>query len=337
MNIDVTASASTTGVRIAGTGSFVPEGVLSNTDLESMMDTSDDWIRKRTGICERRIVDPDSQGTYTMCLEAINRALDDAGMEGSELDLVIIATVTMEMTCPSTACRVAAAIGATPAGAFDMTAACSGFLYGMNIADTLIRSGRHRKIGVIGCDTMSSIIDYTDRGTSILFGDAAGAAILVADDDPGRGSVYQKIQADGRDWKHLYLPKRPQELQPDDPVENRLGSIRMQGREVYKFAVNKFQWAISDALEHTGLKADDISAYICHQSNRRIIDSAVEKLSLPSDRVFINIDHYGNSSAGSVGLCLDEMRREGRIPEGEPMILVAFGGGLTWASSVWIP
>ena len=337
MNIDVTASASTTGVRIAGTGSFVPEGVLSNTDLESMMDTSDDWIRKRTGICERRIVDPDSQGTYTMCLEAINRALDDAGMEGSELDLVIIATVTMEMTCPSTACRVAAAIGATPAGAFDMTAACSGFLYGMNIADTLIRSGRHRKIGVIGCDTMSSIIDYTDRGTSILFGDAAGAAILVADDDPGRGSVYQKIQADGRDWKHLYLPKRPQELQPDDPVENRLGSIRMQGREVYKFAVNKFQWAISDALEHTGLKADDISAYICHQSNRRIIDSAVEKLSLPSDRVFLNIDHYGNSSAGSVGLCLDEMRREGRIPEGEPMILVAFGGGLTWASSVWIP
>ena len=293
MNIDVTASASTTGVRIAGTGSFVPEGVLSNTDLESMMDTSDDWIRKRTGICERRIVDPDSQGTYTMCLEAINRALDDAGMEGSELDLVIIATVTMEMTCPSTACRVAAAIGATPAGAFDMTAACSGFLYGMNIADTLIRSGRHRKIGVIGCDTMSSIIDYTDRGTSILFGDAAGAAILVADDDPGRGSVYQKIQADGRDWKHLYLPKRPQELQPDDPVENRLGSIRMQGREVYKFAVNKFQWAISDALEHTGLKADDISAYICHQSNRRIIDSAVEKLSLPSDRVFINIDRYG--------------------------------------------
>ena len=337
MNIDVTASASTTGVRIAGTGSFVPENVLSNADLEGMMDTNDEWIQKRTGIKERRLVDPKTQGTYTMSLEAINRALDDAGMEGSELDLVILATVTMEMTCPSTACRIAAAIGATPAGAFDLTAACSGFLYGMNMADTLIRSGRHKKIAVIGCDTMSSIIDYTDRGTSILFGDAAGAAVLVADEDPKRGSIYQKIQADGRDWKSLYLPKREQEVQPDDGSTNELGFIRMQGRDVYKFAVNKFQWAITDALEHTGLKADDISAYICHQSNRRIIDSAVEKLSLPSDRVFINIEHYGNSSAGSVGLCLDEMRRQGRVPEGEPMILVAFGGGLTWASSVWIP
>ena len=337
MNPDFAANASSTGVRIAGTGSFAPDGVLTNKDLEAIMDTTDEWIIQRTGIKERRIVDLETQGTYTMSLEAIKRALDDAGMESSELDLIIVATVTMEMTCPSTACRIAAAIGATPAGAFDITAACSGFLYAFNLADSLIRSGRHKKIGVIGCDTMSSIVDYSDRGTSILFGDAAGAAILVADEDRSRGCMYQKLQANGNDWPSLYLPRREQERQPEDEPDNALGCIRMKGREVYKFAVGKFQWAIEDALENTGLKADDISAYICHQSNRRIIDSAVEKLSLPSDRVYINIDKYGNSSAGSLGLCLDQMRKAERIPEGKPIILVAFGGGLTWASSVWVP
>ena len=164
-----------------------------------------------------------------MSLEAIKRALDDAGMESSELDLIIVATVTMEMTCPSTACRIAAAIGATPAGAFDITAACSGFLYAFNLADSLIRSGRHKKIGVIGCDTMSSIVDYSDRGTSILFGDAAGAAILVADEDRSRGCMYQKLQANGNDWPSLYLPRREQERQPEDEPDNALGWYSHEG------------------------------------------------------------------------------------------------------------
>ena len=337
MKVDSAANASSVGVRIAGTGSFAPEGILTNKDFEGMMDTSDEWIVKRTGIRERRIVDPQTQGTFTMSLEAITRALDDAGMKGSDLDLLIVSTVTMEMSCPSTACRIAAEIGAAPAGAFDLAAACSGFVYGMNLADSLIRSGRHAKIGVIGCDTMSSIIDYSDRGTSILFGDAAGAAVLVADEDPNRGCIYQRIQADGNSWKTLYLPRREQDFQPDDPSNNAPGYLRMHGREVYKFAVGKFQWAISDALEHTKLSPGDISAYICHQSNLRIIDSAVEKLDLPRDRVYINIDKYGNSSAGSVGLCLDQMRQAGKIPDEMPFVLVAFGGGLTWASSVWMP
>lgn len=336
MNLDSAVNASAIGVRIAGTGSFIPEKVLTNADFEEMVDTSDEWIVKRTGIHERRVVDPLTQSTFTMSLEAITRALDDAGMKGSDLDLIILATVSMEMTCPSTACRIAAEIGAEPAGAFDLMAACSGFVYAMNLADTLIRSGRHKKIGVIGCDTMSSIIDYNDRGSSILFGDAAGAAVLVADESPKRGCIYQRIQADGNNWHSLYIPKLERDVYSNDPIENKLGAIRMQGRDVYKFAVSKFQWAIKDALENSGLTAEEISAFICHQSNLRIIDSAVEKLNLPKDRVFINIDKYGNSSAGSVGLCLDEMRRAGRIPEGEPFVMVAFGGGLTWASSVWI-
>lgn len=337
MKLDETASGSRYGVRIAGTGSCVPDGILTNDDLSKMMDTSDEWIVQRTGIHERRICDSTKEGTFTLAHVAIRRALEDAEMDGSELDLLILGTVTMEMTCPSTACRIAAEIGAVPAGAFDITAACSGFLYAMNLADSLIRSGRHRKIGVIGAEALSTAVDYTDRGSAILFGDAAGAAILCADDNPGRGCIYQRIESDGRDWKTLYMPWREQDVPEDDPSTNVMGTLRMQGREVYKFAVNKFQWAIKDALDSTGLTPEDVGVFICHQSNKRIIDSAIEKLDLPRDRVYINIDKFGNSSAGSVGLCLDQLRSAGRVPDDKPIVLVAFGGGLTWATSVWIP
>ncbi|MDZ4829868.1 MAG: beta-ketoacyl-ACP synthase III [Phycisphaerae bacterium] len=326
----------TCGVRIAGTGSAVPDRILSNADFEKIVDTSDEWIFQRTGIRERRISDPSKEGTTTLSRDALNRALESSGIAASELDLIICGTCTQEMTCPSTACRVAAAVGATPAAAFDLVAACSGFVYSLNVAESLIRSGRHKKVGVVGCDAMSSIIDYCERGTSILFGDAAGAAILVRDENPSRGCIYQHLGADGRDWRSLYIPRRPQDVPPDATETTiRLGYLRMDGREVFKFAVTKFRQVIEDAMAKTGLGVDDVGLLVCHQSNIRIIEAAREKIGLRRDQVFTNIERYGNSSAGSVGLCLDQVWKAGLVPCEKPIILVAFGGGMTWASSVW--
>ncbi len=326
------------GVRIAGTGSALPVNVLSNTDLEGMVDTSHEWILKRTGIEERRICDRSAgEGAFELECESIQKALDAAGMEAGELDLLIVASLTSEMRCPSNASRINEAIGAAPAGAFDLNAACCGYVYSVNLADSLIRSGRHRAIGVIGCDVLSPFIDYNERTVSILFGDAAGASVIVRDDEhPERGCIYQKIESDGRGWQSLYLPRREEDVQPDGPLpEVDLGYLRMNGRDVYKFAVKKFQEVIEDALASTGLAVDDISQFICHQSNIRIIESAKEKIGLPDEKVYINIDRYGNSSAGSVAVCLDEVTRAGKIKPGDHVILVAFGAGMTWSSSVW--
>jgi 3-oxoacyl-[acyl-carrier-protein] synthase-3 len=318
-------------------GSAVPTKVVSNADLEKIMDTSDEWIRKRTGIVERRVVDQESEGTYTLSVEAVRKALDNAGVSPSDLDLVILASVTAEMTCPSNACRVAAEIGAVPTGAFDLVAACSGFVYAMNVADSLIRSGRHRTIAVIGCDAMSTAVDYTERSVSILFGDAAGSAILTRDDeDPTTGCLFQTLRADGSNWESLYMPRRRQEVaaaDADNPI--RLGHLRMNGREIYKFAVKKFGEVIEEALDATGLTVDDIKKFVVHQSNIRIIDAARERLGMTDDKVYVNIDRFGNSSAGSAGLCLDQLWQSGEIGRGDTIMLVAFGGGLTWASSVW--
>ena len=326
------------GVRLAGTGSAVPPGILTNADLEKMIDTSDEWIRKRTGISERRICDPDKgEGALDLECRAITSALDAAGMQASDLDLLIVGSLTSEMRCPSNACRVSQIIGAEPAGAFDLNAACCGFVYSMNIADSLIRSGRHRAIGVIGCDVLSPFIDYTERTVSILFGDAAGAAVVVRDDEhPELGCIYQRVEANGNGWENLYMPNHERDLHPDAvPCEAALGNLRMNGREVYKFAVKKFQYVIEDALEQTGLSVDDISQFVCHQSNIRMIESAKEKIGLPDEKVHINIDRYGNSSAGSVGLCLDQLWRTGKVKSGDNVVLVAFGAGMTWSSSVW--
>ncbi|MDP7070999.1 MAG: beta-ketoacyl-ACP synthase III [Phycisphaerales bacterium] len=325
------------GVRIAGCGSAVPEKRLTNADLAAMMDTSDEWIRQRTGIRERRVLDPDrGESQLWLATEGLRTALDDAGMAGSDLDLVIHASVTSEMTCPSNACRIAAALDAQPAGAFDLVAACCGFVYAMNVADSLIRSGRYRSVGVVGCDAMSTAVDPTDRSVAILFGDAAGAAILVRDDDPNRGCIHQTMNADGRTWPSLFIPRASSDLPAGrEDSGARMGTLRMDGREVYKFAVGKFREVIEEALSTTGLAVDDISQFICHQSNIRIIESAMDKIGLPAEKVYVNIDRYGNSSAGSVGLCLDQLWKAGKISAGETIILVAFGGGLTWSSGVW--
>lgn len=324
------------GVRMSGIASAVPDRVLTNADLERILDTSDEWIRQRTGIVERRVVDGERESQASLALRSLRTSLDRAGLEPSELDLIINCTVTAEMTCPSNACRIAAEIGATPVPAFDLVAACSGYVYGINVGESLVRSGRFRTVGVIGCDLMTQVVDYEDRSVSILFGDAAGSVILRRDPDPRRGCLYQAMGADGRGWHSLYLPRRAREIPPEDagnPI--RIGCLRMQGREVYKFAVNKFREVIEDALEKTGLKVDDVSQFVCHQMNVRIIDAAIERIGLPRDRVRINIDRYGNTSAGSVGVVLDELRGDGALREGDIVIIVAFGGGLTWASSVW--
>lgn len=325
------------GVRIAGCGSCVPEKRLTNDDLAGMMDTSDEWIRQRTGISERRILDLDKgESQFWLATESLRNALADADMQASDLDLIIHASVTSKMTCPSTACRIAAELGAEPAGAFDLLAACSGFVYALNVGEAMIRSGRYRSVGVIGCDAMSTAVDYSDRSVAILFGDVAGAAVLVRDEDPHRGCLYQTLNADGRMWPSLYIPDDESDLPVGvEDSGSRMGTLRMDGREVYKFAVGKFRDVIQDALNATGLTVDDVAQFVCHQSNVRIIASAMDKLGLPKEKVYINIDKYGNSSAGSVGLCLDQLWKAGKIKQGDAIVLVAFGGGLTWASSVW--
>lgn len=329
-------SGSRCGVRMLGTGSAVPDRVLTNEDLTRIMDTSSEWIEQRTGIRERRIVDPRSAGTHTLSRDALRAAIDATGIDPKSLDMVIVATCTGEMTCPSISCRIAAEVGAQPAGAFDLVAACSGFVYALNVADSIVRAGRAKRLAVVGCDAMSTVVDYDDRSVSILFGDAAGCAILEADPDPDLGCIYQRLQADGSEWRSLYMPRREQDIPEFDrsnPI--RLGCLRMNGREVFRFAVTKFREVIEDALAKSGLSAAQVSQFICHQSNIRIIDAAIERIGLPRDKVFVNIDRFGNSSAGSVGLCLDQCWRAGKVPRGEPMVLVAFGGGLTWASCVW--
>ena len=323
------------GVRIAGVGSAVPERRLTNADLEKLVDTSDEWIVQRTGIRERRVVDPSKETTRTLGTLALQRALADAGMKGSDLDLVILGSVTSEMTCPSTACRIVGDVGATPAGSFDLVAACCGFVYSINVADSLVRSGRYRAVGVVGCDTLSTVCDYNDRTVCILFGDAAGAVVLTPDDDPGLGCIYQTMNSDPAMWDSLYIPRLPRDVPPNDQFTNKLGTLRMNGREVYKFAINKFREVIEESLVKTGLEVGDISQFICHQSNLRIIESAKEKIGLPDEKVFINIDLFGNCSGGSVGLCLDQLWQAKKVKRGDHILMCAFGGGLTWASSVW--
>ncbi|MFZ4642616.1 MAG: beta-ketoacyl-ACP synthase III [Phycisphaerales bacterium] len=324
------------GVRIRGTGSCVPKRILTNDDLSKVMDTTDEWIFQRTGIRERRVCDPMTEGTFTMARDALKNALDAAEMKGSDLDLIIVGTVTAEMTCPSVAARVGAALGAVPAAAFDLSAACCGFVYSMNLAQALIQSGQFRNIGVVGAEAMSTIVDYQDRTVSILFGDSAGAAVLTRDPDPRIGCLYQTMGSDGSGWNSLYLPRRPQEVpasDADNPI--RLGNLRMNGKEVFRFAVTKFREVIEDAMTKTNLTAESVGQVVCHQSNVRIIEAAREKLGLPHEKVYINIDRFGNSSAGSVGLCLDQLWRAGKIEKERPFVMVAFGGGLTWASGVW--
>lgn len=329
----------TGGVEIVSTGSCVPEGRLTNAELERIMDTSDEWIVQRTGIRERRRCDPaKGENTTTLSAEALRRALAGAGMQATELDMIIVCTVSMEMTCPSAAALVANEIGSGRPGTMDISSACAGFVYGLNVANGLIRTGASSNVAVVGCDLLTRMADYSSegRGVAILLGDGAGAAILRPTADASRGLIAQSMHSDGAGWKHLFIPRGPQHFPPDhDPTGKPMNKMYMNGREVFKFAVGTFSDLIQETLDKAGLRPEDVDQYICHQSNARILEAARERFGIPREKLYINIDRYGNTSAGSVPLCFDELRAAGAVKPGQIVMFVAFGGGLTWASSLW--
>ncbi len=324
-------------MRIAGTGSALPTRILSNAELATVVQTSDEWIFQRTGIRQRTLCDwTKGESNTSLCTDALRRALEASGMAASELDLIICGTITQSQRCPSTACIVAANLNAGHCGAWDLGAACSGFVFGMNAAHDMIRAGTHTAIGVIGCDTVSSLIDYNNRGVCILFGDAAGAAVLRATDDPTKGILAQATRADGTGARDLHMPEVFGDIKPGEDLHQlRPDCLFMNGREVYKFAVTTFSEIIDETLQKAGVKAEEVDMFVCHQSNARILEAARERFGVPPEKLYINIDRVGNSSAGSVPLCLDELCRTGRVHEGQLVMMVAFGAGLTWGSCLW--
>lgn len=317
--------------KITGTGSAVPSKILSNLDLEKMVDTSDEWITTRTGIKERRIA-ADGEFTSTFATKAAERALAMAGVSPDELDLIIVATITPDFPFPATACLVQSNIKAVNAAAFDISAACSGFLYSLSIVDKFIKSGSAKKALVIGAEVLSRIIDWTDRNTCLLFGDGAGAVVVEATDGD-TGILNSLIKSDGSFWELLYQPgvgsRNPavQQTLADGQV-----FLRMQGNEVFKLAVRAMEDAALQVLADDDFKPEDIDLFIPHQANRRIIDAIGKRLNLPEDKVFINLNRYGNTSAASIPLALDEANRAGRINHGDLLLFDAFGGGLTWGA-----
>ncbi len=328
----------TRGVRIAGVGSALPERILSNADLEKIMDTSDEWIVQRTGIRERRIHDPKTgPSTTDLATEALQKALDRAGMVGSDLDLVLCATMTPDMPTPSVSCLVADRIGAGQIAAIDLNGACSGFVYAMNCAHDFIRIGSQTTIGVIGADLITRFVDYSTfgRAAAILFGDAAGACILQACDDTSKGLLAQAMHSDASRAKHLFIPCCERDFFDVEYDERRVNSVQMNGQAVFRFAVTTFPKLIEQTLESAGVQAGDVDHYICHQSNARILTAARDRFGLPEDRFHINIGSRGNTVAASIPLILDELTQSGRVKEGQKIMFLAFGAGLTWGSSLW--
>ena len=322
------------GAAIAGTGSYIPKKVLSNLDLAKLVDTSDEWITVRTGIKERRIAN-DQETTASMASVASQRALEDAGISADQVDAIICATITPEMSLPATACFIQDQINAENACAFDISAACSGFVYGLEIGKMFIESGQYKNVLVVGSETLSRITDYEDRGTCILFGDGAGAALLQATSDPQRRLLYTCLKSDGHQWDMLKLPGCGSRYPASkEMLDKRMQYMKIQGRAIYKFAVNSMQELIVDAMKACSLSVDDVKMVVPHQVNQRIIDSATDKLGFPAEKVYVNISRYGNTSSASVPLALDEARRTGKLQADDTIIMVAFGGGLTWASAV---
>jgi 3-oxoacyl-[acyl-carrier-protein] synthase-3 len=320
---------------ILGTGAYAPERVLTNHDLSRLVDTSDEWIRARSGIRERRIAAAD-EATSDMAVHAGRRALADAGAVASEIDLLIVATVTPDHPMPATACIVQHRLGVpTQAACFDLNAACSGFIYGLDIACAMLGSGRHKKALVIGAEKLSSIVDWKDRGTCLLFGDGAGAVVVGMSAKPGIGLIGTRLGALGENTGLLQIPAGGSRT-PTSPKSIARGDhfIKMKGKEVFKLAVRLMEEAARDILEQHGLAANQIGLVIPHQANLRIIEAIAQYLELPVDRFFVNVDRYGNTSSASIPIALDEARLTGRIKPGELTLLVAFGAGLTYGSAL---
>jgi 3-oxoacyl-[acyl-carrier-protein] synthase-3 len=320
-------------VSIIGTGSYVPSRVMTNDDLAKLVDTSDEWITTRTGIKERRIA-ADNEFTSDLAAKAALAAIENAGIAPEEIDLIILATITPDRFMPSTACIVQTKIGATRAACFDISAACSGFLYAIEIAQQFITSHTHNTILVIGADKLSSIVDWKDRNTCVLFGDGAGAAIL-RHRAHGHGVIVTRMGSNGMLADLLQVPGGGSAcpITPENVAQN-LNTIRMEGRETFKHAVTNMVESARKVLDDAGLHSTDLACVIPHQANLRIISAVAERLEVPLDRVMVNLDRFGNTSAAAVAIALDEANRTGRMKVGDYVLLVVFGGGMTWASSV---
>ena len=320
-------------VSIIGTGSYLPERVLTNVDLEKMVETNDEWIVSRTGIKERRIASAE-QSTSDLAANAALAAMENAGITADEIDLILVATITPDMFFPSTACFVQHKIGAKNAACFDVSAACAGFLYAIEIAQQFITSHTYDTILVIGAEKLSSIVDWTDRNTCVLFGDGAGAAIL-RHRGGGHGVVSTFMGSDGGLSDILYIPGGGSKFPvTKENADQRLNCIKMNGKETYKHAVISMLDAAQRALAEANLTPEDLACIIPHQANLRIIEAIAHRLDVPMERFMVNLDRYGNTSAAAVAIALDEANRTGRMQVGDYVLLVVFGGGLTWASSV---
>src|SRR5881398_4228699 len=320
-------------VSIIGTGSYVPEKVLTNADFSRMVDTSDDWITTRTGIKERRIAAKD-ETTSEMAAKAALRAIEQAKISAKEINLILVATATPDMLFPATACFVQKKIGATKAACLDIAAACAGFLFGLEIAQQFITSHTHDTVLVIGAEKLTSITNWTDRNSCVLFGDGAGAAIL-RHRGSAHGVIATHIGSDGQYTDILFMPGGGSRCPiTRENVDMHLVTIHMTGKDVYKQAVIAMLNAAKKALDQAGLTTDDIACVIPHQANLRIIDAIADRLEIPLDRFYVNLDKYGNTSAAAVAIALDEANRSGRIKHGDYVLMVVFGGGLTWASTI---
>jgi len=319
---------------IRGTGTYVPEEVLTNSHFTSYLDTTDDWIVTRTGIRERRRA-AKNECSSTLAIKASQSALEDAGMNASELDAIICATATGDCPFPATATFIQAQLGARDIPAFDVGAACAGFLHASIIAAGFLASGMYKRVLVVGTETLTRYADPEDRATVVLFGDAAGAAIVTQSSRPGPSLLYYDLGCDGSRAEHIWVPAGGSRLPTSEgTVAERLQYLRMRGREVYKFAVIKMQELIDNALQATGLTPKELKLVIPHQSNLRIIESVRERLDLPREKVAVNIDRYGNTSAASVPMALDAGRRSGFLTKGDLVLMVAIGAGLTWGTMV---
>ena len=319
--------------KLLGTGSAVSGKVLTNADLEKMVETSDEWIRERTGI-ERRHILEEGKANSDLASAAAEEALKDAGLTAEDLDMIIVATVTPDTSFPSTACRVQNKIGATNAAAMDIGAACSGFIYGITLANSLIATGAATHVLVIGSEVLSRITDWEDRGTCVLFGDGAGAAVVgPSKDEKGVLSAY--IKADGRLGNLLHLPGGGS-LNPatHETVDQRMHYIKMEGNKIFKHAVRTMRDAALHGLDLAGVSSEELDLLIPHQANLRIIEAIQTRLKLTDEQVYINVHEYGNTSAASIPIALNQARREGRLKEGHKCLLVAFGGGFTWGASL---
>ena len=333
------ATGNKIGVEILSSGSHLPERRLTNTDLEQLMDTSSEWIVKRTGIEERRVADWDKgEKSSTLATGAMRKALENAKVEPQELDMVLVATMTPDMPTPNVACIVTKNLGCRTIAALDINAACSGFIFTISTAAMIIQSGLYRTVGVIGVDCLTKHIDYSTygRGAAILFGDAAAAMVLRASDDPSKGLMAHKMHSDANGSEHLFIPASRDDFPNDDDFDDRkIDKVQMNGQAVFKFAVSKFQEVIAETLDEAGISADDVDHFICHQANSRILDSARDRFGIPQEKLLINIQKYGNTVAASAPLVFDELAQQGKIKPGQKVMFLAFGAGLTWGSSLW--